>query len=32
MSKDEGVYPDDDLRAVRAGGAWVFLRKDGTPY
>ena len=29
---DEAVYPDDDLRAVAAGGTWRFLRKDGSSY
>lgn len=29
---DEVIYPDDDLRARFVGGAWVFSRKDGTPY
>jgi uncharacterized cupin superfamily protein len=29
---DSGTYPDDDLQAVRADGAWRFLHKDGTPY
>lgn len=29
---DEVSYPDDDLRACFTGGAWVFSRKDGTPY
>lgn len=25
-------YPDDDIRADRVGGAWVFSHKDGSPY
>ncbi|TSE25037.1 Cupin domain protein [Tepidimonas sediminis] len=25
-------YPDDDLRAVRVDGRWVFTHKDGRPY
>jgi 2-hydroxychromene-2-carboxylate isomerase/uncharacterized cupin superfamily protein len=29
---DEVQYPDDDLKALREGGAWRFLHKDGTPY
>ena len=29
---DEASYPDDDLKAVLAEGAWRFTRKDGTPY
>lgn len=29
---DQASYPDDDLRARLVGGAWVFSRKDGTPY
>ena len=29
---DEGSYPEDDLKAVLIDGAWVFTRKDGTPY
>lgn len=29
---DEVSYPDDDLCARFAGGAWMFSRKDGTPY
>lgn len=29
---DEVSYPDDDLFARFVGGAWVFSRKDGTPY
>ena len=29
---DEVAYPDDDLRAERVAGEWVFTRKDGTPY
>lgn len=29
---DEATYPDDDLQAVHAEGAWRFMHKDGTPY
>ena len=29
---DGVTYPDDDLKAVRADGRWVFTHKDGTPY
>lgn len=30
---DEVDYPNDDLRAVPAGGGkWTFTHKDGTPY
>jgi uncharacterized cupin superfamily protein len=29
---DEGIYPDDDLRARMVDGKWQFVRKDGTPY
>jgi uncharacterized cupin superfamily protein len=29
---DEGRYPDDDLKALRVEGGWVFAHKDGTPY
>ncbi|MBI5335962.1 MAG: cupin domain-containing protein [Burkholderiales bacterium] len=29
---DDVSYPDDDLRARFADGAWTFTRKDGTPY
>lgn len=29
---DAATYPDDDLRAVTANGAWLFTHKDGTPY
>ena len=29
---DEVTYPDDDLCAQFTGGAWVFSRKNGTPY
>lgn len=29
---DEVAYPDDDLRAERVDGGWVFAHKDGTPY
>lgn len=29
---DDVIYPDDDLHARFIDGAWVFSRKDGTPY
>ena len=29
---DEGVYPDDDLKALLVDGKWKFTRKDGTAY
>lgn len=29
---DEGIYPDEDLKAVKQNGGWVFTRKDGTFY
>ncbi len=29
---DRGEYPEDDLVAERAGGAWRFLHRDGTPW
>ncbi len=29
---DEGIYPDDDLKAVNNSGKWVFAHKDGTFY
>ena len=29
---DEGLYPDDDLRAILARGSWLFVHKDGSPY
>lgn len=29
---DEGVYPDDDLKALLVDGKWTFAHKDGTPY
>lgn len=30
---DEGIYPEDDLRAVQdADGRWTYLHKDGSPY
>lgn len=29
---DTADYSEDDLRAVIIDGAWVFTRKDGTPY
>ena len=30
---DEGLYPDDDLKALlQASGSWQFVHKDGTPY
>lgn len=29
---DEGIYPDDDLKALLVNGKWVFAHKDGTSY
>ncbi len=29
---DSVYYPDDDLEACRAGGAWQFRHKNGQPY
>ncbi len=29
---DEGIYPDDDLKAQLVAGKWAFFHKDGTPY
>ncbi len=29
---DEGIYPDDDLKALLVEGKWRFAHKDGTPY
>ncbi len=29
---DEGVYPDDDLKALLVDGRWSFVHKDGSPY
>lgn len=29
---DAIIYPDDDLRAEKRGGTYVFLHQDGTPY
>lgn len=29
---DEGAYPDDDIKALRVDGSWVFVHKDGTPF
>jgi uncharacterized cupin superfamily protein len=29
---DEGVYPDDDLKAVMVDGKWRFTHKDGSAY
>ena len=31
-SGDQASYPDDDLRADRVDGRWVFSHKDGRPY
>lgn len=28
---DEASYPDEDLKGVLRGSAWVFTRKDGSP-
>lgn len=30
--EDSGTYPADDLSVKKVDGAWVFSRKDGTPY
>ena len=29
---DVGVYPDDDIQALRVDGRWHFTRKDGSPF
>ena len=29
---DEGLYPDDDLKALMEDGQWKFVHKDGSPY
>ncbi len=29
---DEGVYPDDDLKAVQVDGNWQYLHKNDVPY
>ena len=29
---DEGIYPDDDLKALLVEGKWQFVHKDGTKY
>ena len=29
---DEGIYPDDDLKAQMVQGKWEFVHKDGSPY
>lgn len=29
---DTAAYPDDDLKALRVDGKWLFVHKDGTPY
>lgn len=29
---DAVSYPDDDLKALREDGRWVFVHKDGSPY
>ncbi len=29
---DEGIYPDDDLKALMVEGKWQFVHKDGSPY
>jgi uncharacterized cupin superfamily protein len=29
---DEGLYPDDDLKALMENGKWQFVHKDGSPY
>ena len=30
--RDEGSYPDDDLKALLVDGQWTFVHKDGSPY
>ncbi len=32
IAGDEGIYPDDDLRALLIEGKWQFVHKDGRPY
>jgi uncharacterized cupin superfamily protein len=29
---DEGLYPDDDLKALMVESKWQFVHKDGSPY
>jgi uncharacterized cupin superfamily protein len=29
---DEGIYPDDDLRALLVDGKWTLVHKNGVPY
>jgi uncharacterized cupin superfamily protein len=29
---DEGIYPDDDLKALLVAGKWQFVHKNGVPY
>ncbi|PSJ40511.1 cupin domain-containing protein [Allosphingosinicella deserti] len=29
---DSGIYPDDDLEAVRTDQGWLFRHKNGDPY
>ena len=29
---DEGIYPDDDLKALLVEGKWQFVHKNGAPY
>jgi len=29
---DEGIYPDDDLKALLVDDCWQFVHKDGSPY
>lgn len=29
---DEGIYPDDDLKALLVEDHWQFIHKNGTPY
>ena len=29
---DEGIYPDDDLKALLVEGEWRFVHKNGAPY
>ena len=29
---DEGIYPDEDLKALMVDGKWRFFHKAGQPY
>jgi uncharacterized cupin superfamily protein len=29
---DEASYPEDDLKALRVDGSWVFVHRNGEPY